>query len=278
MSFFLLAYALSWFLWAPLWLPVLGVDGLPVLPHHHALGALGPIAAAMILSVRAGDGRGALELVRRMFAWRGRLAWVAVGLLGPFALLLLAAGAAALLTGVPVDLGGVGRSAEFPELGLLALFLFNLLTFGFGEEVGWRGFALPRLQTGRSALWGTLLLSIGWAGWHAPLFLYRPGFTEMGFSSAAGWFVSLVAGAILLTWLYNESRGSLLVVALFHAAIDVVFTSEVSSEFVTSATGALITTCALAVLIAAGPRTLSRGRKMIAAEDGTTRLERRDAA
>lgn len=49
-AFFVLAYAISWLLWAPLWLPAFGVNGLPILPFHHALGALGPIAAAFVVS------------------------------------------------------------------------------------------------------------------------------------------------------------------------------------------------------------------------------------
>lgn len=70
--------------------------------------------------------------------------------------------------------------------------------------------------------------------------------------------MSLLTGAVLLTWLYNASRGSLLVVALFHAMIDVVFTSDVSSSFVVNATGALVTCWGLLVLLLAGPRDLGR--------------------
>lgn len=277
-SFFALAYGVSWIVWAPLWLGALGVSGLPTVPYHHALGAVGPIAAALIVSARLGDGRGVRELVRGMVAWRGRVPWIAVAVLGPVVLLLIAAGAASLVAGTSIPLARLGQSAEFPEFGLAAFLLYNVVTFGYGEEVGWRGFALPRLQAERSALSATLLLTVGWAGWHAPLFLYRAGYAEMGLAGAAGWLVSLATGAILLTWLYNGSRGSLLVVALFHAAVDVVFTSRISSELVMNATGALITVSALAVLAITGPRFLSRGGKMVADEDGTTRFERRDVA
>ena len=132
------------------------------------------------------------------------------------------------------------------------------MSFGYGEEAGWRGFALPRLQSRHSALVASLLLAVGWAFWHVPLFFYRPGYTSMGVAGIAGWFVSLLTGAVLLTWLFNESGGSILVVALFHAAVDVVFTSDYASPLLVNASGALIMVWGVGVIVLAGPRSLSR--------------------
>ncbi len=56
------------------------------------------------------------------------------------------------------------------------------LTSGLGEEVGWRGFALPRLQQSTLGHDSSLLLAIGWAGWHLPAFLYVPSYTAIGLS------------------------------------------------------------------------------------------------
>lgn len=261
--FFALSYGLSWLLWSPLWLPALGFHGLPVLPYHHALGALGPISAALAVSALEDGGGGPRDLLGRMVAWRGRLGWVAVGLLAPIALLVGVAVAASVATGEPLRLGEIGRSSELPGLGAVGFLLYNLFTFGYGEEVGWRGFALPRLQADRSALAATLLLSVGWALWHVPLFLYRPGFVAMGPAGTAGWFFSLLTGAVLLTWLYNASRGSLLVVALFHASVDVAFTSDLSSTLVVNGAGAAITIWGIVVIVLAGPRCLCRAGKMV---------------
>lgn len=275
-AFFALAYGVSWLLWSPLWLPALGFDRLPVLPYHHALGALGPITAALVVSARSAGPAGPGDLFRRMVAWRGRLVWVATGLLAPIALLLVAAVLASILSDEPFRIAEIGRSSEFPRFTPMGFLLYNVFSFGYGEEVGWRGFALPRLQARHSALGATLILSLGWALWHVPLFLYRPGFTGMGVAGAAGWFFSLLTGAVLLTWLYNESRGSLLAVALFHASMDVVFTSDVASAFVVNATGALITVSGVVVLVVAGPRYLSRKGKMVRRErDPVARLVER---
>ena len=262
-TFFALAYGISWALWAPLWLPALGVHGLPVIPYHHALGALGPITAAFLVSAMETGLAGPADLLRRMGLWRGRLVWVAVALLAPYVLLALAVVAAFLFDGESVSLAGFGRSREFSQFSALGFLVYNIVSFGFGEEVGWRGFALPRLQARHSALVASLLLTCGWALWHLPLFFYRPGYTSMDAAGVAGWFFSLLTGAVLLTWLYNESRGSILVVALFHATVDVAFTSDISSPFVVNIAGALITCWGIIVLIAASPRYLARRGKMV---------------
>jgi uncharacterized protein len=279
-TFFALAYGISWLLWAPLWLPAFGVDGLPILPFHHALGALGPIAAAFLVSAAETGLAGLRDLLRRMGQWRGRLTWVAVALVAPFALLALAVMGASLLGKESVSLAGLGRSREFPQFSALGFLAYNIVSFGYGEEVGWRGFALPRLQTRHSAWVASILLTLGWALWHAPLFLYRPGYTSMNAAGIAGWFFSLATGAVLLTWLYNGSQGSILVVAIFHAAVDVVFTSDISSPFVVNAAGALITMWGIGVLVAAGPGYLSRRGKVVRLHDGSavTGYVQRDGA
>jgi membrane protease YdiL (CAAX protease family) len=279
-AFFGLAYGISWLAWSPLWLPVFGFELLPILPHHHALGAVGPIAAAFFVSAAQLNGGGPKDLLARMVAWRGRLVWIVVGLIGPLAVFLLASSVAAMFVGGPNPLGGLGRSAEFPRFGAVTFLLYNLLSFGYGEEVGWRGFALPRLQAQRSALGATVLLSIAWALWHIPLFLYRPGYMSMGPTGAAAWFLSLLTGGVLLTWLYNESRGSLLVVALFHAAVDVVFTSDITSDFAVNAAGSIITMWGIAVILITGPRYLSRKGKVVQLDghSTTTFVERSESS
>ena len=98
----------------------------------------------------------------------------------------------------------------------------------------------------------------------------------MDTADIAGWFFSLLTGVILLTWLYNESRGSLLVVALFHATIDVAFTSTISSQPVVNVTGALITVWGIMVLVTAGPRYLSRSGKVIRMDGDSSRTGAHD--
>ncbi|MEQ1693367.1 MAG: CPBP family intramembrane glutamic endopeptidase, partial [Gemmatimonas sp.] len=240
---------------------------------HHALGAVGPLSAAFVVSAWESGRTGPRELSRAMVQWRGATHWLAVALLAPYALLAIAITATSLVDGTTVSLAGLGRSREFAEFSAVGFLAFNIVSFGFGEEVGWRGYALPRLQARHSALIASLLLTVGWALWHLPLFLYRPGYTSMSAAGVVGWFFSLLTGAVLLTWLYNESRGSLLVVAVFHATIDVAFTSELAAPRVVSAAGALITLWGIVVLVTMGPRHLSRRGKsaQLPADDLTSK-------
>jgi membrane protease YdiL (CAAX protease family) len=273
-TFFLLAYGISWVVWAPLWLPAFGLRGLPVLPFHHALGAIGPVTAGLVMAAVEGGRAGATDLLRRMVLWRGRLRWVGVALAGPFLLVSVGALVAWAVGGETLSLAGLGVSREFPQFSFLAFLAYNMVSFGYGEETGWRGYALPRLQARHTAFGATLLLAVGWAMWHGPLFLYRPGYTSMGIGGIAGWFVSLLTGAILLTWLFNASRGSLLVVALFHATVDIAFTSDVASPISVNTTGALITVWGVVVLVVTGPRFMSFAGKMISTGGPSQRVRR----
>jgi membrane protease YdiL (CAAX protease family) len=259
--YFALAYAFTWLIWAPLWLPAFGVNALPVLPYHHFLGAYGPFIAAIIATGREEGMTGIGCMMRSLVDVRGRVPWIAIGLLGPFLLFAIAAATSVLFNQGDLPWSGLFVSSEFPQFAWWEFLLFNVFTFGIGEEVGWRGFALPRLQRRHSAFVATLILTAGWAIWHWPAFLYRPGYVGMSAGGIIGWFVSLLAGAFLLTWLFNSSRGSLLAVVLFHAAIDVVFTSDLSSDFVVNVTGALIMVAAVVVISVAGPSTISAGHK-----------------
>lgn len=214
LTFFVLAYAITWLGVSPLVAAAVGVVG-PVPAWWHAFGALGPIVAALLASPGAAARR---ELLRSAFGRRPAWLWLAVAVGSPVALLLLA--------GLALGLFGVerlawdrlaeaaARPAWWAQLAIAAVL------YGFGEEVGWRGFALPRLQRALPAWAATLVLGAIWALWHAPMFVYRFDFGGVG--TVVGFFVSLLAGAFWLTFLYNSTGGSVLAVALWHVVWNVV--------------------------------------------------------
>jgi len=119
-----------------------------------------------------------------------------------------------VLDAYPADL-----TARIPWLALLpAVFLQQvLLGSSLGEEPGWRGYALPRMQWMHSSLSASLLLGLLWALWHLPLWI-RP---EQQLSQVAWDTLGIIAAAVLFTWVFNHSRGSLLLALLFHASIAV---------------------------------------------------------
>jgi membrane protease YdiL (CAAX protease family) len=149
-------------------------------------------------------------------------------------------------------------SEEFAFLGPLTYWVANIVFFGFGEEVGWRGFALPRLQTGRrSSLVAAIILSLFWAGWHIPLFSFAMGLRSMGLVGVQDWFISMLIGSVLLAWLYNSTGGSILIVAIFHGTLEITITNPAGQQL-PNVMGALVTIWGYLVLNWAGPKNLCR--------------------
>ena len=156
------AYVISWAMWWPLAYQG-GAPADSAWRYLHLLGGFGP-AIAGVMAVRLCDGeRGVTRLVDRVGRWRVGLRWHAIAWLLPFVLLWIAVLAVRVSTGdrEPVRFD---RSAEYPHLPMALYWLASVTAYGFGEEIGWRGVLLPRLQSRLSALPATLLLSVIWAG------------------------------------------------------------------------------------------------------------------
>ena len=114
-----------------------------------------------------------------------------------------------ILLGNPVE----GLQPGLTPLVLSGALLANLLRGPLGEEAGWRGFALPRLQQKHSALISSLILGTVWAFWHVPFYLNPDSGAQIPFAA----FVPMTIGlAILFTWIFNNTHGSLLLTMLAH--------------------------------------------------------------
>ena len=120
------------------------------------------------------------------------------------------------------------------------------------EEVGWRGFALPRLQSRYNALIATLIVGLLWGLWHLPLFWWVEN--PMSAYPFMPWLISVVAEAVIYTCLYNGSGGSLLIVSLYHIASNTL--GPVLAGSVTSLT-AVHSLIAIISIFVFGPRLLS---------------------
>lgn len=257
--FFLLAYGISWSFWLPLLLAKQGMISYQPPQYFHLVGSLGPAIAALIMTRVCCGSVGLQDLLRRMFNWRLSIVWHAIAWLSPLLLFLISV----LLTGWNSwEPQSFGYSAEYRELPIPVYWFASILFYGWGEETGWRGFALPYLQTRQSALQATVILSVGWAFWHLPLFGFSPGLSRMGILEVLGWYFSILTGAVLFTWLTNSTRGSILIAAIFHGTMDIVFVSPAPPS-VANVLGALITIWGVAVLLIAKPRYLSRAGKVV---------------
>lgn len=259
--YFTLAYLISWIIWFPLYSHAFGITGLPVLPFHHGIGGLGPLIASFITSAIFEGKQGLEKLSRQIFKVKP-LSYLLIALISPIILAAIASIISNLLDHTPINLSALLKAKEFPEYSFLSFLLYNLLFFGFGEEVGWRGFALPRLQARYNALWASLILTLFWAVWHWPLFLYRPGYTSMDVAGIFGWVFSLLTGSVLLTWLYNSSRASLFACAVFHSTIDIAFLADFADKNITNYMGMLITIWGIAIIIIFKPNNLSRSERI----------------
>lgn len=263
--FFTLAYLFSWIIWLPLYGHIFGWPNLPALPFHHAIGALGPLMASLVTTWIFMKKDGVKKLLKRCIKIKPLL-YLAIALFSPFILAFMAMIISYFINQTPVNLTGLLTTREFPQFNLFTFFIYNLLFFGFGEEVGWRGFALPRLQYKMNALTASIVLTVFWALWHLPLFFYRPGYTAMDVAGIAGWVFSLLTGSILLTWLYNSSRASILICAVFHSTIDIAFTADIPGKNIISYMGILITAWGLLTILVFKPKHLAGNEKQTVPE------------
>jgi membrane protease YdiL (CAAX protease family) len=217
---FVLMFVLTW----PLEL-ALAAQSHGLLPFHFPTAlelfvGYGFVAAAIIASALADGKSGIIALFRRLLVWRVSWVWYAVALFGPAAFYLAGIGIHALLSGASPDFSQPFITRLVPpsfNLGLAALVFLLYQVFVNGEEFGWRGYALPKLQASHSALAASLIIGVVWALWHVPKYLTAGDPHDLSF-----WFFALnmIANSVLFTWVFNRTRGSLLLVLLLHAGIN----------------------------------------------------------
>src|SRR5215212_5767071 len=191
LSFFVLAYALSWILESPLVLlgdTLTDTQGLVLIILASNIPSLLAIALTAIVY-----GRGALrKLLCRLLTWRVEPRWYLMVVLGP---VTLAGGMVTLHTFVGGPALSFDVSLLIPALITLSFSIFP--GSALGEEIGWRGYALPRLQAGRSALRASLIIGMLWGVWHLPLWLTgEPGRTPTMY---AGFVLSTIGLSVILT-------------------------------------------------------------------------------
>jgi CAAX protease family protein len=255
-SFFVLTYAAAWLLWAPL---VIFGDRLPgsLAFILLLLGSLVPSTVGVVLVALLRGRSGVRTLLGRLLRARIGVRWY----LAVLALAMLAP----LAVGVSVLMGGTTPVVDNTVLGVLFLFAFMIFPgSAVGEEIGWRGFALPRMQARHSALKASLVLGILWGSWHLPLWL--TGTEGHPISLFVPFVLAVIATSVLCTWLYNGTAGSLLIIVLFHAAINLPITvlitplgSQMAQPFLIYV--ALTIVAAVIVVIVTGAEHLSRTAK-----------------
>lgn len=265
--YFALAYFFSWIVFVPLALNKQGMIFLfpqdaahaRTLDAWHAFGGFGPFISAIFTLLRF-DGRRGVRLFFNSYRKNLSLTgWLLA--FSPIVLFCLGILAARIINGEWLSVAGFFRNNNLLLIPDFLMWFFPLLTYGFGEEGGWRGFALPHLQSRYSAIRATLVLTVFWLGWHIPTFFYR---YELSGGMLIGFILGLLAGAILLTFLFNYTNGSLLAVSLWHFTFNLV--SMIGTEAVVAATmSTILMIFALFVVIRYGGKNLSPYPRAISA-------------
>jgi uncharacterized protein len=192
---------------------------------------------------------------RRMGRWRVGVGWYLTALAMPVVL-----SAAAVMINIALGAQADLSMINVDWIGILSTFAMFLLIPGFGgawEEPGWRGYAVPRLQSGRTALRAALILGLLIAGLHLPLIVVgQVSWTDI---------IQIMGAVIVFNWLFNNARGSVLIIMLSHAMNNTVWstpTSKVVAEpdFARQAVLQAVVWCVTAVIlvILTGPADLSR--------------------
>lgn len=215
-TYLLMTFGSAWIIWLPLLIVEYAGFTLPA-PSVVVitLGSFAPSATALFLTWKHSGKAGLLQLLKRAIRWRVSPLWYVFAIFGPAVIMLLAMGGYILLGGTEPDFVPFGARWLIVTIN----FVLVLLIGGpLGEEFGWRGLALPALEAKYGALWGSLLLGVIWTVWHLPLFFITAS-AQYGMSF---WLFALLTLAlcILMTWIYHGSGDSLLLVMLFHAAVN----------------------------------------------------------
>ncbi len=260
-TFIILVYGLTW---PAMILDALGSHGLlPFRVPRLALGLLmayQPTVAALIVTAAASGKAGVRALLGRLLVWRVGVGWYAIAILGFAVLCLLVVNLAGWFGGP--DLPTLSSEfTRFTGLQLAGVIPLVFLVRGLvnGEEIAWRGFALPRLQVKWNALSASLIVGFFWGLFHLPLF-WTLGSSQSS-ASLPGFVGSTMALSVLFTWIFNNTRGSVLMAYLFHASVNTwtgVFPIDRAGPPVSWLMGTVTYLAAVIVLLWWGPTHLSR--------------------
>ena len=225
LKFFLLTYAATWICWAVSFAishenaaaePMLAANPVPTLLAGGVflLGVFAPALIALVLTERekgTGGRATTLALVSRIFKWRVGALWYV------FAIGYIPAVKLSVALVHRIVTGAWPRFGQEPWYLMAAAIMISTWVQA-GEEIGWRGYALPRLSERFGLAAASVVLGIIWATWHLPLFFF-PESSILG-QSFPLYLLQVTALSVAMAWLYWRTGGSLLLVMLLHAAVN----------------------------------------------------------
>ena len=212
--FFFLAYLFTWTFHIAI--PVKGLafsfDITSPAMLLYLTGLLGPLSSALFLTARFEGWLGVKRLLKGAIRWRFNPIWYL------FAIFIVAL---IRFANIGFHINAVPIPTQWMNFGLI--FIIGQLWVVIGEEYGWRGFALPRLQNRFGSLGASLVLGFLWASWHLPMFFIpgSPQYADSFFYSFSRYVCLVTFWSIIMTMLYNRTNGSVLVCMMFHAFLNI---------------------------------------------------------
>ena len=216
--FFMLVFGLTW--------PFMIVDALgshEILPFRVPdllllfMSYMPTLAAVIVTGLKEGKA-GIRALFKKLLIARVGLQWYIFTIFGYATICAGAIGLANVVgeSSTPFLPENLPQFSNLVEVALFITFIFTITTLVNGEELAWRGFALPRLQAKYNALTSSLILGLIWASFHLPLFFTLT--SSQADTSFVGFLISTISLTVIFTWVYNHTRGSVLLAYLLHGA------------------------------------------------------------
>ncbi|MFT3891931.1 MAG: type II CAAX endopeptidase family protein [Anaerolineales bacterium] len=257
-AFFVLTFAIAWSVWLPLGFLV------PENPFFSLPGAWAPTVSALIL-IGISEGRdGIRKFLKRLLRWRVGVGWYLAVLFGVamIAYLAIAVGKALGIPAPALSLPN-GMPREMLPTFLPVIFLINIFAGGpLAEDIGWRGYILPKMRDGMTALHASLVIGIVWAIWHLPYFIF-PAWRSVVGNIPFVWFALLTTSwSVLFAWVYVNTE-SILMPVLFHAAINTTLGTlgvlgQSNGDLIPLMLNTLFTWIAVAIIVATYGQDLKR--------------------
>lgn len=247
-----------------------------VIPAAFALSSVFSASVAGIIMIAILDGKSGLKLLlKRLLIWRVGIGYWLFATLFLIPVILLGSLFNSLINGDPVSFSNIKLT-----FNIVPMFIAFTIVTGLGQELGWTGFLLPRLQSRFGALVSSLLRTTLVILWHIPLLLYSrlqpyaiPDFPYGEWINEKGFWITLLAMVLLslpwsifFTWLFNNSQGSLLLVSILHGSeIWLVYLIGIGSKNLDNlwGYGLFMLISAIIMVIVTGPENLSRTHKKV---------------
>ncbi|ANE80381.1 Abortive infection protein [Mycobacterium adipatum] len=236
--FVITTFAVTWLIWLPILIRARST-GIDTMPWTFFLASVGPLCGALTATWWEAGRCGLIRWARRVFSLRYTRTWWIACIAMPLGYFMIGCLAVRATSGQWPDLNGFGQTDKLPGLPWPAVALVWAVSFGVGEEAGWRGWLLPRLSHQISVFWAALIVAGVWIAWHGPAFFFNPTYMSMG-AGLLGWMVALMCGSYLLSWLTVGAQWSIVPVVLWHAGFDLLTAADQSAGVFAAAVSTVV--------------------------------------